>query len=259
VTETAPDSAPIPGPEPVQAAGVADPQEYLDLEPDAEPGLEPEPGPELEPEPTLEPATSSDRPTRRWSRALVAGTVVATAAVVAVHLAATFLYNAPANPVSQKYASQVSTWMNPLFAQNWQLFAPNPISENVELRAQASLSANGRLTSWIDLSAMDAAEITDNPVPGQVAENELRNAYFSWAETHDANGNPTTRDGQLMQQYLENVVVDRLAPLVGGHIGSIDIQAVVTLLPGPGRTAKQTAPQTHDLGWWTVQPSSTSA
>jgi hypothetical protein len=225
-------------PEPAQAAQSAGPQDDH---------------PESAPLP--ESAADAGRPTRRWSRALVAGTVVATAAVVAMHLAATFLYNAPANAVSEKYASQVSTWMNPLFAQNWQLFAPNPISENVELRARASMSANGRITPWVDISAMDAAQITDDPLPGQVAENELRNAYFSWVESHDGNENPTTPDGQLLQQYLENVVIDRLAPAVGGQIGSIDIQATITLLPGPGRTAKQTAPQTHDLGWWVVQSS----
>src|SRR5258708_632570 len=97
--------------------------------------------------------------TRRWSRALVAGTAVAVAAVLGIHLAATFLYNAPSNPVSQRYAKQVQWWMEPLFNQNWRLFAPNPISENVSVQARASLSPDGRLTGWIDLSAQDEAAV----------------------------------------------------------------------------------------------------
>ena len=242
-------------PEPVRAAGAAGPQE--EPEPALDPDVAADPAePEEQPGP---PNRRPARPTRLWSRALVAGTVAVTAVVIAVHLTATFLYNAPSNPVSQRYASRLNTWMNPLFAQNWQLFAPNPISENVELRARASVAANGRITGWTDLSALDSAQITGDPLPGQVAENELRNAYFSWAETHDAHGNPTASDGQLMQQYLENVVVDRLAPRVGGPIGSIEIEVTVTLLPVPGRTAKQTAPQTEDLGWWTVQASGVPA
>src|SRR6185437_2966569 len=79
-----------------------------------------------------EPALDSRPLTRGWSRALVGGMALAVAAVAIVHLAATFLYNAPANPVSQRYARSVNWWMEPLFSQNWRLFAPNPISENVE-------------------------------------------------------------------------------------------------------------------------------
>lgn len=191
-------------------------------------------------------------PARWWSRALVAVTAVAVGALAAVHLAATFLYNAPANPVSQRYAGQVDDWMNPLFQQNWRLFAPNPISENVAVQVRASLTPDGRTTAWFDLSARDQRAENGNPDPGHVLQNALRNAWFEWAASHDANGNPSTAEADTMQAYLMNLVLARISPLAGGTIGSIQIRAVTTLIPGPGRTAAQTTPQVRTLDWWPV-------
>lgn len=190
--------------------------------------------------------------TRRWSRALVAGTALAVVAVLGVHLSATFFYNAPANPVSQRYAKQIQWWMDPLFTQNWRLFAPNPISENVTVQGRASLSPDGRVTEWVDLSAQDTAAVQGDPVPGHLAENGLRNAWFEWLGTHDANGNPTGVQSTIMQQYLLNLVLDRLHGAVSGTIASVQIRGITTLIPGPGRTVAQTAPQTRTLDWWTV-------
>jgi hypothetical protein len=198
------------------------------------------------------PGSGPPQLTRRWSRALVAATALAVVAVLGVHLAATFLYNAPANPVSQRYAKQVQWWMDPLFTQNWRLFAPNPISENVTVQARASLSPDGAVTGWFDLSAQDTAAVRGDPVPGHLAENGLRNAWFEWLGTHDANGNPTGGQSAIMQQYLLNLVLDRLHGPVKGTIGSVQVRAITTLIPGPGRTAAQTAPQTRTLDWWTV-------
>ena len=184
--------------------------------------------------------------------------MLAVVAVVLVHLTATFLYNAPANPVSQRYQTSVNWWMEPLFRQNWQLFAPNPISENIEVDARASLDPDGRLTGWVNFSAQDEAAVRGNPVPGHLTENELRNAWFQWLETHDANGNPTRADAGVMQSYLLNVVLNRLRDQVGGTIGSVQIRAITTLIPGPGRTPAQTAPQTRTLDWWPLPRSGDS-
>lgn len=191
-------------------------------------------------------------PARWWSRALVAVTAVAVGALAAVHLAATFFYNAPANPVSQRYAKQVDAWINPLFQQNWRLFAPNPISENVAVQARASLTPDGRTTGWFDLSALEQQAEAGNPAPGHVRQNALRNAWFEWTGSHDANGSPSSAEADTMQAYLLNLVVDRLRPLAGAAIGSVQIRAVTTLIPGPGRTAAQTVPQVRTLDWWTV-------
>lgn len=200
-----------------------------------------------------EPALDSRPLTHGWSRALVGGMALAVAAVAIVHLAATFLYNAPANPVSQRYTRSVNWWMEPLFSQNWRLFAPNPISENLRIEARASLDPDGRATGWVDLSAQDEAAVRGDPAPSHLTENSLRNAWLQYAATHDDNGNPTGANAALMRQYLLNVVLGRLRDRSGGGaIASVQIRVTTTLIPGPGRTAAQTAPQTRTLDWWTI-------
>ena len=209
-------------------------------------------------------ATEPAQLTRRWSRAIVATSTAVVATVLVAHLAATFLYDAPTNPVSERYAHQIQGWMEPLFNQNWRLFAPNPLSENVSVQARAALT-NGQLTGWLDLPAQDSAAVLHDPVPGHIAENELRNAWFEWADTHEANGAPSDVAAPLMQRYLLNIVVQRLQARTNGTISSVQVRAVTTLIPGPDRTAAQTTAQIRTLDWWPVPadpsspPSSPSA
>jgi uncharacterized protein DUF5819 len=197
------------------------------------------------------------RPTRPWSRALVGGTVLLTAVLIAVQLAATFLYNAPSNVISQRYQTQISWWMNPLLNQNWQLFAPNPISENLEVDARASVGPSATVTSWVNLSAIDAASTVGNPVPSHLTMNGLRNAWREFVGTHSASGLPQANSpmAATAQGYLENLVLGYLRPRESGTIDSVQVRFIVTLLPGSGRTAAQLAPQTQTLPWWLVTTS----
>lgn len=197
------------------------------------------------------PAAAGPGPTARWSRGLVAVAAVLVAGVVALHLSATFLYNAPANPVSQKYAGPLRAWMTPVFSQNWQLFAPNPLSEQIDVQARGSLAGSGRVTAWRDLSAVDVQDTVHNPVPGQITLNALRNAVLEWLSTHDSSGDPTGPQAGVAQEYLGNLVLDRLTAQIGGHYATVQVRLVFTLLPGPGRTKAQTAPQARTLSWWT--------
>ena len=182
--------------------------------------------------------------------------MLTTAVLAGAQMAATFLYNAPSSLVTQKFAAQVSWWMDPLLNQNWQLFAPNPISENVEIDARASVGSSAALTPWRNLSAIDAAATTGNPAPSHLTMNALRNAWREFADTHDANGLPNANSplAATSQTYLQNLVLDYLRPIESGTIDSIQVRFVVTLLPGSGRTAAQTAPQTQTLPWWLVTP-----
>lgn len=189
-------------------------------------------------------------PTRWWSRALVAVAAGAVAAAVAAHLSATFLYNAPANPVSQRYAKQVDGWMVPLFQQNWRLFAPDPMSQNVTVLARARLRPDGRVTGWVDLTGRDAAVLAGDPVPGRLDQAALRGAWLGWAGSHGDLGAPAGPTAALTQDYLIAVVVSRLGPVVPAPIASVQLRVVTALIAGPGRDAAQTAPRTRTLDWW---------
>ena len=180
-----------------------------------------------------------------------------TAVLAAIQLTATFLYNAPSNVVSQRYSTQISWWMNPLLNQNWQLFAPNPISENLEVDARASVGPSAAVTPWVSLSAIDAAGTVGDPVPSHLTMNGLRNAWREFAGTHTANGLPLANSpmAATAQGYLQNLVLDYLRPRESAAIDSVQVRFIVTLIPGPGRTAVQTAPQTQMLPWWVVTES----
>ena len=184
-------------------------------------------------------------------------TVPATAVLVAMQLTATFLYNAPSNVVSQRYSAQVSWWMSPLLNQNWQLFAPNPISENLEVDARASTGPSAAVTPWVNLSAIDAAGTVGDPAPSHLTMNGLRNAWREFTGTHTATGLPIANSpmAATAQGYLQNLVLGYLRPRESGAIDSVQVRFIVTLLPGPGRTAAQTAPQTQTLPWWLVTTS----
>jgi Family of unknown function (DUF5819) len=192
------------------------------------------------------------RPGRGWSRALVAIAALVIAGLVGTQLITVFLYNAPANAVSKRYSAQISWWMDPLQNQDWQLFAPNPISENVEVYARASIGASAGISPWLDLSAIDRAATVGNPAPSHMTMNGLRNAWREYEVTHSASGQPSTSMAGTAQQYLQNLVLDYLRPRESGTIDSIQVRFVVTLIPGSGRTAAQTAPQTQTLNWWVV-------
>ena len=69
----------------------------------------------------------------------------------AVHFTITALYLTPLNPIKLRLYPLIQTWMNPLFQQNWHLFAPNPLSSNQSLLARCR---SGAITSdWIDITS----------------------------------------------------------------------------------------------------------
>ncbi|HEU4322074.1 MAG TPA: DUF5819 family protein [Roseiflexaceae bacterium] len=51
------------------------------------------------------------------------------AILVAAHFGITIGYLMPVNPITLQTAGAVDRYMNPLFAQDWHLFAPNPIND----------------------------------------------------------------------------------------------------------------------------------
>lgn len=79
-----------------------------------------------------------------WLTAAVCG------ALLAVYVAATFLYLTPPNPVKARHPATLIRIQHPLFAQNWHLFAPNPVRTNVILTGRCR--AGDRITPWQDLT-----------------------------------------------------------------------------------------------------------
>jgi hypothetical protein len=84
--------------------------------------------------------------------ALLAGVL---AVVLSIHFGLTLIYLLPLNPITLRLAPLLDRYMTPFFAQNWRLFAPEPISETRILLLSCRLrQRNGRLieTAWADIS-----------------------------------------------------------------------------------------------------------
>jgi hypothetical protein len=75
--------------------------------------------------------------------------------VLSVHFGMTLMYLAPFNPILLRIAPVVEGYMTPWFAQDWRLFAPDPINETRMLLVACRVrQTNGSTveTAWADVS-----------------------------------------------------------------------------------------------------------
>lgn len=208
------------------------------------------------------PADAPSSPPGRWSlpaRLLLRAAAVALACAIAWHLGTIFMYNAPANAISQRYQGVIDGYMNPEFEQNWQLFAPNPIDVNntVEVRVQ-TLTANGNRppSAWINLTAQDITHIRDNPFPSHADQDLLYGAWVYYISWHNsANDKSLGRNGPLSEEYIKRIALQRLGrDWEGSPIAALQVRAASTPIAGPAWTGAQQRPRTSywTLKWWPV-------
>lgn len=90
-------------------------------------------------------------------------------ALVGLHLVSVTLAALPPNRYSDAVRDQTS-YLDPYFNQNWRLFAPNPISEDRNLRFQgAYTAANGEpdTTAWLDWTDVELDLVRHRLVGGR--------------------------------------------------------------------------------------------
>ncbi len=83
--------------------------------------------------------------------------VVLTSAVALFQLVAVTMAAIPTNRYSDAVAPY-STYLSPMFTQNWRLFAPNPIAEDRNVLFQGSYktaSGTAKRTPWVDWTAVE--------------------------------------------------------------------------------------------------------
>ncbi|MER5727738.1 DUF5819 family protein [Streptomyces sp. NPDC002138] len=204
-------------------------------------------------EPSRAPGIAGLSTPYRVIAALALGAVAVTACW---HLAMVFLHVAPSNTVSKRHARTVDDWIYPEFEQNWKLFAPNPLQQNIAVEARAQVrTAVGDLvtTGWRDLSAQDAEAIRHNPLPSHTQQNELRRAWDFFTGSHDDDNKPNGDRGALSEAYLQRIAVARLAR-DGDRILRIQLRSATTSVAAPPWSTEKTDTQTYyrELPWWTV-------
>ncbi|MET9576250.1 DUF5819 family protein [Streptomyces massasporeus] len=250
-----------PGPEPERVASLAPPQR------DVHPGPEPEPVASLappEPYPPAEPRTGIAALSPRYQ----VGVALALAVVaigVCVHIGMTFLHVAPANTVTRAHGEAVDDWVYPEFEQNWKLFAPNPLQQNISIQVRAGVRGPDGMTQttgWYDLSAEDGRAIDGNLLPSHTQQNELRRAWDFFVATHDSENRPVGLRGSLSESYLRRIMVLRLdhddavraATGSSGVIERVQVRSRTSNVPPPdwSREKVSTTPSYRELPWWRV-------
>ena len=176
-----------------------------------------------------------------------------------VHLAMCFLSLLPPNAFSQGHVVGVNKYVAPEFIQGWKVFAPNVPNQNTELQAHAKvLTPDGKLTDtgWVNLSTADQARIVHNPFPSHSEQNEIRLGWNYLLETHDAQGRPMGLIGNLTQQYVLRIAVQRLAPHAdGGTVLLVQVRSATTPVAAPPWTKQHIDTRTRYLvqPWWVVR------
>jgi hypothetical protein len=224
------------------------------------------------PAPSADASDASDAPVGRAAPAgiaalslryqIAAALALAVVAVGAlVHLGMVFLHVAPSNTLTKQHGRAVDDWIYPEFEQNWKLFAPNPLQQNiaVQVRAVVRVKDGGlRTTGWTDLSAQDGAAIDGNLVPSHTQQNELRRSWDFFTATHSADNRPVGMRGSLSEQYLRRIVVMRLYRTYpadrDGVIQRVQIRSSTTNVQPPewSRERVSDKPVYRVLPWWSV-------
>ncbi|MER6121239.1 DUF5819 family protein [Streptomyces sp. NPDC001795] len=252
---------PVPGPDSgISTEPVPGPDSGISTEPvpgpDSGISAEPAPGPDA----ALAPRTGIAALSLRYQ--IAAALALAVLAVAAcVHLGMVFLHVAPANTLTKKHGKAIDDWIYPEFEQNWKLFAPNPLQQNIDVQVRAELrTGNGgeRTTGWYDLSALDGAAIHGNLLPSHTQQNELRRAWDFYLASHDGENRPTGLRGALSENYLRRVVVLRLAREHAAGRGEtlerVQVRSRTANVPSPKWSDEKvsTTPAYHQLPWWSL-------
>jgi hypothetical protein len=175
-----------------------------------------------------------------------------------VHLAMVFLHVAPSNTMTKQYGEAIDGWVYPEFEQNWKLFAPNPLQQNiaVQVRAEVVDRDGARRTSrWIGLSAEDGAAIRGNPLPSHVHQNELRRAWDFYVNSHTDDNKSNGQRGQLSERYIRRIVMLRLEDHdLCGRVERIQLRSETRSVKAPAWSEEKTdtRPFYRVLPWWTV-------
>ncbi|MFC3573522.1 DUF5819 family protein [Streptomyces yaanensis] len=245
-----------PGPDPAALPAVAT---------SPEPGGAGRPAPEVtaSPQSPSAPRTGIAALSPRYQ--IPAALALAVVALTAcVHLGMVFLHVAPSNTLTKAHGKTIDDWIYPEFEQNWKLFAPNPLQQNINVQVRAEvLTGDGgvRTTGWYDLSALDGAAIHGNPLPSHTRQNELRRAWDFYVASHDGENRPAGLRGALSADYLRRVAVLRLgrehAAGRGETIDRVQVRTRISNVRPPKWSAERvsTTPVYRQLPWWSLSKS----
>ncbi|UGY92621.1 DUF5819 family protein [Streptomyces gobiensis] len=194
------------------------------------------------------------------SRVILAIAVAVAAVAVAVHLGMIFLHVAPSNTLTKQHGATIDRYVYPEYEQNWKLFAPNPLQQNIAVHARADIrKPDGVLerTGWVNLTAIDAENIRGSFAPSHISQNELRRAWDFFNNSHDTDNKRTGLRGELSEAYLKRIVLLRLATgarTAPDEVRQIQVRSATSAVSPPPWSGEKVDTETkyRVLPWWPV-------
>jgi hypothetical protein len=208
--------------------------------------------------PGTAPARQGTAGLSRTGRTIVALSAMAVVLAVAVHLSMVFLHVAPANTLSKKHGQGIDDYVYPEFEQNWKLFAPNPLQQNIAVHARARVAKDDgstETTGWVNLSKMDGEDIDHNLAPSHIQQNELRRGWEFYRGSHDDKGKPLGLRGELSETYVKRIVMLRFGrELNGGTVERIQVRSATTPVGPPSWSDEKSDAKTEYQvqPWWQI-------
>jgi hypothetical protein len=148
-----------------------------------------------------------------------------------IHFAITFVYLSPANQLKSKNWEFIFSYMNPLFTQNWKLFAPNPSNQhaNLDIRVQyVDKDGATRQTEWKSITLPIIQKLQANRFSPNARISEFQSALISdfvWGDKDDKES-----AFRSMQTYVD-YLLDKKQFEVPGKINKIQLRAVINKFP----------------------------
>ncbi|MEE1773389.1 DUF5819 family protein [Streptomyces sp. JV185] len=172
-------------------------------------------------------------------------------------LAMVFLHIAPSNTVTKQHGEAVDDWIYPEFEQNWKLFAPNPLQQNIAIHVRAEIAGpdGRRTTAWMSLSGEDGKAIRGSLLPSHIHQNELRRGWDFYLGSHDNENRAIGLRGELSERYIRRIAMLRLGQHdYGGTVERIQVRSEIRSVAAPAWSEEKisTRPSYRVLPWWTV-------
>jgi hypothetical protein len=151
--------------------------------------------------------------------------------VLLIHFSFIFIYLSPGNTWRSKNWDTIYSYMNPVFTQNWRLFAPNPANQqlNLDMRVQyVDQSGATHETGWRSISQSVIQSLQSNRFSPNARISEFQSSLindFVWGDKE--NSQQTFKSLQVYADYvlrMENFIVP-------GNVNKIQLRAVINTFP----------------------------
>lgn len=192
----------------------------------------------------------------KWKIAVLGAWIISLACLLGFHFGMTALYLTPPNPVKQAWFQPMMKYMDPLFMQNWQLFAPNPVSQhqNIFVKAKWKDPQTGQIkeTPWCDVSQPLIAHIQRDRFSNDGRLYQYQYTAITWFDNNDR---ASKAQGELM---LERVAANAIRNFpYRSDVLQVKVRIVTNVFPRFYERYKPDRMGTfyyRETGWLNVHP-----